>query len=128
MNFLAVAPRTHQGTRHRADLPSGRRNDRWHAGRRCAKRAGRCPAEPAEIGIRPEHIAIADPSDQRAHLTGVVQLVERLGNLTIVYLSTPAGQLVVEGSGEIAIRADDTVGLVFDASRTHVFDHDGRVL
>ena len=85
-------------------------------------------AEPAEIGIRPEHIAIADTSDARAHLTGVVQLVERLGNLTIVYVSTPAGLLVVEGSGEMAIRVDDSVGLTFDASRTHVFGRDGRVI
>jgi ABC-type sugar transport system ATPase subunit len=86
------------------------------------------PREPAEIGIRPEHIAIVDPSDRRAQLNGAVQLVERLGNLTIAYISTPAGQIVVEGSGELAIRADDTVGLVFDASRTHVFDRDGRII
>ena len=85
-------------------------------------------AAPAEIGIRPEHIAIADPADARTHMGGVVQLVERLGNLTIVYVATPAGLLVVEGSGELAIRTDDAVGLVFDASRTHVFDGDGRIM
>ena len=27
---------------------------------------GRAGPEPAEIGIRPEHVAIADPSDPRA--------------------------------------------------------------
>ena len=61
-------------------------------------------------------------------MSGVVQLVERLGNLTIVYVAAPAGLLVVEGSGELAIRTDDAVGLVFDASRTHVFDGDGRIM
>ena len=85
-------------------------------------------AAPVEIGIRPEHIAIAEAGDARAQLSGVVQLVERLGNLTIAYVATPAGQLVVEGSGEMAIRADDAVGLVFDASRTHMFDSEGRVV
>jgi ABC-type sugar transport system ATPase subunit len=83
---------------------------------------------PAELGIRPGHIALVDPSDRRAHLKGVVQLVERLGNLTVAYVETAAGQLVVEGNGELAIRVDDNVGLVFDASRTHLFGADGRVL
>ena len=86
-------------------------------------------AEPAEIGIRPEHIAhrrSVRPSARQ--LAGVVQLVERLGNLTIVYVDTPAGQLVVEGNGELAVRVDDTVGLVFDTSRTHVFGRDGRTV
>ena len=51
--------------------------------------------DPAEIGIRPEHVAAVDPSDPRAPtLTGVVQLVERLGNLTVAYVETPAGQIV----------------------------------
>ena len=85
-------------------------------------------AAPAEIGIRPEHIAIVDPADRRAQLDGVVQLVERLGNLTIVYVVDAGGAIVVEGSGELAIRVDDTVGLVFDASRTHMFGRDGRIV
>jgi multiple sugar transport system ATP-binding protein len=128
MNFLAVTPRSVEGRNitfgfDRAGAASA---SMLVVAARNALDSGR--AEPAEIGIRPEHIAIADPSDQRAHLTGVVQLVERLGNLTIVYVSTPAGQLVVEGSGEMAIRVDDSVGLTFDASRTHVFGRDGRVM
>jgi len=83
---------------------------------------------PSEIGIRPEHIGITGPADSRANLAGVVLLVERLGNLTIAYVETEAGQLVVEGNGELAVRAEDTVGLVFDRSRTHLFDQDGRVI
>lgn len=83
---------------------------------------------PVEIGIRPEHIAITDPSDKRAQLKGAVQLVERLGNLTIVYVETSAGQMVVEGNGELAVAADENVGLAFDPSRTHVFWRDGRVI
>jgi ABC-type sugar transport system ATPase subunit len=128
MNFLAVTPQSLGGRDitlafHTPDEPTA------GALRVTARNApDGARAEPAEIGIRPEHIAIVDPSDQRAHLTGMVQLVERLGNLTIVYVSTPAGQLVVEGSGELIIRADDSVGLVFDASRTHVFDRDGRTM
>ena len=84
--------------------------------------------DPSEIGIRPEHIAITDPSDRRAQLKGIVLLVERLGNLTIVYVDTPAGQLVAEGNGEIQVSADENVGLVFEPSRTHLFGRDGRVI
>jgi multiple sugar transport system ATP-binding protein len=84
--------------------------------------------QPAEIGVRPEHIMIGDPSDPRAQLSGTVQLVERLGNLTIVYVDTPAGQLVVEGNGEMAVNSDETVGLILDPGRTHLFGRDGRVI
>jgi len=78
--------------------------------------------------IGPEHIAIGDPADQRAQLGGTVQLVERLGNLTIVSVDTPAGQLVVEGNGEMAVTADATVGLILDPTRTHLFGGDGRII
>jgi hypothetical protein len=57
-----------------------------------------------------------------------VQLVERLGNLTIVYVDTPAGQLVVEGNGEMAVGSDQTVGVILDPARTHLFGRDGRVI
>jgi multiple sugar transport system ATP-binding protein len=84
--------------------------------------------EPAEVGIRPEHIAIVGAEDGRAQLKGQVQLVERLGNLTIVYVETGAGQIVMEGNGELAVSADENVGLVLDPSRTHLFGRDGRVI
>ena len=128
MNFLAVTPRSVDGRNITLgfDRVGGTSASTLVVAARSALDGAH--AEPAEIGIRPEHIAIADTSDARAHLTGVVQLVERLGNLTIVYVSTPAGLLVVEGSGEMAIRVDDSVGLTFDASRTHVFGRDGRVI
>ena len=89
---------------------------------------GRPMVQVAEIGIRPEHIALRDPSDGQALLAGRVQLVERLGNLTIAYVETGVGQLVVEGGGELAVRVDDNVGLVFDPSRTHMFGGDGRIV
>ncbi len=128
MNFLAVTPNGRDGL----DLTLAFDNTGGMAANgltvRARNAADDARAAPAEIGIRPEHIAIVDPADARTHMSGVVQLVERLGNLTIVYVATPAGLLVVEGSGELAIRTDDAVGLVFDASRTHVFDGDGRIM
>jgi ABC-type sugar transport system ATPase subunit len=128
MNFLAVTPQSLDGRDITLafQTPDGPTAGTLRVTARNAPDGAR--PDPSEIGIRPEHIAIADSSDRRAQLSGVVLLVERLGNLTIAYVSTPAGQIVVEGSGELAIRTDDIVGLVFDASRTHVFDRDGRIV
>jgi len=128
MNFLAATPRSLDGR----DIMLALERDGGPASGALTVRTRNAldgaHSEPAEIGIRPEHIAIADPTDQRTHLTGAVQLVERLGNLTIVYVETAAGQIVVEGNGAISVNTDETVGLVLDPSRTHVFGRDGKVL
>ena len=67
MNFLAVTP---QGVDGRDitlafDGPANLRGMLGVAARNALDGAG---AEPADIGIRPEHVAITDPSDQRAQL------------------------------------------------------------
>ena len=61
------------------------------------------------------------------NLRGSVILVERLGNLTIAYADTDAGQVVVELEGASPIRVDDLVGLAFDIYHTHLFREDGFV-
>ena len=99
MNFLPARAERHRRPRPR---PRHRRRRRPAC---CTRIARSVPdAEPAEIGIRPEHVAVADPSDPRADLTGAVLLVERLGNLPSPIVETPAGQIIVEGSGALPIR------------------------
>jgi ABC-type sugar transport system ATPase subunit len=127
MNFLAVTPTSRDGRDVSLAIGKADSTGPGSVTVRTRNAPDDARSAPVEIGIRPEHIAIVEPGDARAQLSGVVQLVERLGNLTIAYVATPAGQLVVEGGGEMAIRADDSVGLVFDASRTHMFDSEGRV-
>ncbi|BCH28183.1 ABC transporter ATP-binding protein [Mesorhizobium sp. L-8-10] len=128
MNFLPVATRRIDGIDITLafDRPGGPDKGEFSVAAR--RRPDTHGPAPSEIGIRPEHIAITDFSDTRSDLTGAVQLVERLGNLTIGYVETGAGLLVIQGDGELAIHADDVVGLVFDRSRTHMFDADGRVI
>ncbi len=76
----------------------------------------------AEIGVRPEHIQLLSPEDSASSVAGVVQIVERLGNATLVYADTPAGQIVVQaGGGDPGARIGDRVGLNFNAARTLVF-------
>jgi len=74
-----------------------------------------------EVGIRPEHIQLGAPDDPRASLGGTVQILERLGNSTIMYVETKAGQIVVQDDGDAATRAGDNVGVIFDPARVHLF-------
>lgn len=81
-----------------------------------------------ELGIRPEHLAMIDPHDERAIFNGVVALVEHLGNATMLYVDTPAGQLIVEGEGNLAIKSGAPVGLAMDESQAHLFGASGATL
>jgi multiple sugar transport system ATP-binding protein len=74
-----------------------------------------------EVGIRPEHVKLAAPGDPAAALQGTVQILERLGNSTIMYVDTVAGQIVVEDEGDSTTRTGDNVSVVFDPGRVHVF-------
>ncbi len=81
-----------------------------------------------ELGVRPQHISIVAADDRNAHLGGDVQLVERLGNLTIVYVDTAAGQIAVECDGDFAISNGQRVGLVFDPGHAHLFAAGGNAM
>ena len=80
-----------------------------------------------ELGIRPEHLRPTDPGSNAAVIDGRISMLEHLGNTTILYVETDAGQLVVEDDSESAARIGDQVGLAFDASRVHLFGPDGQV-
>jgi multiple sugar transport system ATP-binding protein len=86
------------------------------------------PAGIAEIGVRPENIALL-PAGQ-GYLPGTVDVVERLGSDTYAYV-------VVDNVGVLTVRivgnAADTaigqkVGLKFDPARLHLFDANGKVI
>lgn len=84
--------------------------------------------EPIELGIRPEHAHLVDPSSPDAVLPGKIRLVERLGNQTLVHLETPCGGFILQGGGELEGKTGDLTALAFDASRAHGFDAEGRVI
>ena len=64
----------------------------------------------AELGVRPEHLLAVAPEDAAVALPGKVSIVEHLGNSTILYVETPAGQLVVEGKGNLVAKPGDSSG------------------
>ena len=77
-----------------------------------------------EVGLRPEHLRLA--SEAGAVLSGAVRLVERLGNQTLVHVSTAAGLVCVHGAGRLATSVGDRVGLGFDPALALVFDESGK--
>jgi len=81
----------------------------------------------AELGIRPEHLDITDPSG--AALTGTADVVEHLGSDTNVYVLVDGlGPLMVRQHGHIGLRAGDRLGLTIQPGQTHAFATDGRAL
>jgi multiple sugar transport system ATP-binding protein len=93
--------------------------------------AGLVPGRPAEIGIRAEHLAVADGASAATagsvQFGGEVTLVEQLGESHLVYLRCADGlELVARGAGHTPVRIGDRIGLRVDAARMHVFDDAGR--
>jgi multiple sugar transport system ATP-binding protein len=86
------------------------------------------PGGSTELGVRPEHLTVVDPEDQAASFNGAVAIVERLGNSTLLYVDTAAGQLIVEGKGNLEVKSGEPVGLRVMESQAHLFGPTGAVL
>ncbi|MHA1553960.1 MAG: ABC transporter ATP-binding protein [Alphaproteobacteria bacterium] len=75
-------------------------------------------------GIRPEHIAVVEPS--AGDLRGDVGVVEQLGGDTFIYVDVDGAEpITVRIPGIARIREGDVVGLKLDAQQAHFFDADG---
>ncbi len=91
-----------------------------------AATSGLTPGDKALLGVRPQYLFLADPSDQTttglASVTGEVQLVERLGTETIVNLTLPSGQTLIAAlGGDKAVEPGTTVTLYCDVNSLHLF-------
>jgi multiple sugar transport system ATP-binding protein len=81
----------------------------------------------AMLGVRPENMQIAAAG--QGNIDAKVDVVERLGSDTYVYLSLGHGDLVtVRLPGNACFSVGDTVSLRLDAAALHLFDADGRTL
>ena len=83
--------------------------------------------EPHEIGLRPDFF---EQDDKNPDLTPVIDVVEQLGDSTLLHAKLPDGQnATVQLPGQVALKSGDTVGLkilcknpmVFDAPGTNLF-------
>ena len=82
------------------------------------------PGDSLTLGIRPEHIEVADGG-----LAFAVTLTEQLGGNTVLYGTLPSGQpLVVQLVGQASIKRGDTLSVRFPPQHCHVFDQLGQAV
>src|SRR5262245_35291699 len=123
MNFVAARLKGAEGQNIIVDLPGG--HDLTVKTRKGMSKGS---ASSVEVGIRPEHVELTPAGDPKASLSGTVQILERLGNATIMYVETPAGQIVVQDDGDARAHAGENVGIFLDPARVHVFTPDAQVV
>ena len=86
-------------------------------------RAGLPAGGPLELGLRPESVKVAADGGTSAK----VDLVERLGDRTLVYAHLEDGQAITaEDAGTSPVQMGDRVKLRIDPAATHLFDVNGR--
>jgi len=87
-------------------------------------RAGLPENAALQLGVRPENVVVVGPGDGATD--GEVQLVERLGDRTLVYAVLADGaEITAQDEGNSAVRMGDRVGLRIDGGAVHLFGPDG---
>jgi multiple sugar transport system ATP-binding protein len=81
-----------------------------------------------EVGIRPEHVRLVAASSRAAALTGTIQLVEHLGNSTIVHVETAGGTITSLGGPTLAASPGTETGLGFAPDKVLSFAKDGSAI
>ncbi len=87
--------------------------------------------KPVQIGVRPEHLALAGSglAGEGLRLIAEVTLVEQLGESHLVYVRSHEGfELVMRGPAQTSLRPGDPVELAAAAEVLHVFDEAGQAL
>jgi multiple sugar transport system ATP-binding protein len=80
------------------------------------------PAGELRVGLRPEAVRVAANGGTRAR----VELVERLGERTIIYGRLADGQpITAEDEGYSRVKIGDEIGLAIDGGAAHLFTADG---
>ena len=81
------------------------------------------PAGELRLGVRPEAVRVAD---KPATTNAKVELVERLGERTLVYARLPDGQPITAEDGAYSrLALGDDVALAIDGAAAHLFGADG---
>ncbi|MDO8070463.1 sn-glycerol-3-phosphate ABC transporter ATP-binding protein UgpC [Janthinobacterium sp. SUN176] len=82
---------------------------------------------PVTVGARPEHVQACAPGATAA-LTATVQAVEKLGDISYLYVQVPGGDepLVVRADAETDWAIGQSVALQVAPARVHVFDEHGQ--
>jgi multiple sugar transport system ATP-binding protein len=87
-------------------------------------RASLAKAADLRIGLRPEAVRVAAEGQDVSK--GKVELVERLGERTLIYARLADGQpITAEDEGDSRAKIGDEAPLKIDGAAAHVFDSDG---
>ncbi len=87
-------------------------------------RRGVDAGEPVTVGIRPQHMRLVEPAEERA-VHAKVTLVEALGTETVVHAATPSGDTILAVlPGQAKVARGDAIALGYDAADVHVFGAD----
>ena len=85
------------------------------------------PGSEVTLGVRPEDLSATTP--EGAMISGRVEIVERLGEVTLVHLSAGAmGTVIAKLPGDMAPTRGDRLGLTARREKLHVFGPDQRAL
>ena len=88
---------------------------------------GRTGNEAGTLGVRPESLRLAPP--EQALLTGTVDLVEHLGEVTILYLDIGSEQPILAKFDKTKMfNRGESVSLTADIAELHAFDANGAAL
>jgi multiple sugar transport system ATP-binding protein len=81
--------------------------------------------ERVEVGLRPESVRVAALGNG-ATTSGKVELVERLGERSLIYARLADGtQITAEDEGASRAKVGDDIGLHINGSAAHLFGPDG---
>ena len=86
--------------------------------------SGTLPSGKIRLGVRPESIGVGAAASAGA--VGKAEVVERLGDRTLIHARLGDGSLVVaEDEGFSRVQVGDGVALTFDQANVHIFDEAG---
>ena len=83
------------------------------------------PGGQLQLGVRPENVRVA--GGREASTAAKVELVERLGERTLVYARLSDGQAITaEDEGYSRVQVGETIGLRIEGASAHLFDAEGN--
>ncbi|MGQ9368625.1 ABC transporter ATP-binding protein [Azospirillum sp. ST 5-10] len=81
------------------------------------------------LGVRPEHLGLADAAAAEGGAAGKVLVTERLGGLTFLHVQAgPETTMVVQVAGDQPVHVHDHVVVRIDGRKCHLFGGDGLAL
>ncbi|WP_199189537.1 ABC transporter ATP-binding protein [Trinickia dabaoshanensis] len=90
-----------------------------------AIQAASVPAGKLTLGVRAEHVLL----DPQGPLAGRAEVIERLGDRSLVHTTMPNGQLLVAElprASDREVGIGDTIRMTLDAAHVHLFDEIGK--